>query len=205
MKYLAIILIVGMFSAPSFADDIVLGKTYDIEEVNLLDWIKARLAKLESSGQLKKLRDDWKSTAKKRVNRPLPVKGLSKTVKASVHYIDPSFVVDQAILDHTGRMIAAPGTRINPFDMVNMSNHLIFIDGDDEEQVAWAKRMYDKYQTRVKTILVSGSPIELMKTLERRVYFDQHGVLSKKFKLEHVPAIVSQDNKRLRVAEVLAN
>jgi len=198
-----IILLIGV--QPAYSEDVILGQIYEIDEPNLLDWIKSRLAKLEQSGDLAKMQEEWKDTARKRVSRPKPVEGLSKAVKESVHLIDPSFVVDKAVIDHEGRMIAAPGMRINPLDTVNMSNHLIFIDGDDLAQVKWASDMYVRYKTYVKTILVNGNPIKTMEKVKFRVYFDQGGVLSRKFELKSVPSIVSQEGKRLRVASIVVD
>ena len=56
--------------------------------------------------------------------------------------------------------------------------------------------------TSVKPILIGGAPLKLMREWKREVFFDQGGVLSRKFLLQQVPAVVTQDGKRLRVDEV---
>ncbi|GHT93168.1 hypothetical protein FACS1894122_07980 [Alphaproteobacteria bacterium] len=55
-------------------------------------------------------------------------------------------------------------------------------------------------------ILVKGSPLELQKRLHRDIYFDQQGILTSKFGIKHVPAIVFQkaDEKFLTILEVVA-
>jgi len=49
---------------------------------------------------------------------------------------------------------------------------------------------------------VKGRVIDLMKKKKIRLYFDQTGVLVKKFSIKAVPASVEQEGKMLRVKEV---
>lgn len=181
----------------------VIGPVYKIREQDFLEYIRNKLTVMQRSGELRRLQQQELEQARKRIERPAPVPGITRTVKPHVFYIDPALKVEHAIRDAEGRIITMPGTKVNPFDYLTMSKHLLFIDGDDADQVKWATAMDGRYHGHVKTILVSGSPIDLMKRWKRRVYFDQHGVLSQRFHIRHVPAIVSQNKKRLRVAEVL--
>ncbi|EAU56075.1 type-F conjugative transfer system protein TraW [Mariprofundus ferrooxydans] len=180
----------------------VIGPTYPIRERDFLEYIQKRLSAMQKSGELQRLQEREAAIAKKRIERPKPVSGITRTEKTRVFHIDPTLTLDHAIRDAKGRILYMPGTKVNPFDHLAMSKHLLFIDGDDKEQVAWALTMAKHYDGQVKTILVKGSPTELMKQWKRRVYFDQQGVLTRKLHIRHVPAIVSQDGKRLRVAEM---
>lgn len=63
---------------------------------------------------------------------------------------------------------------------------LVFLDGDDTAQLAWAARRYAG--AKAKLILVRGAPLELMKARQRRFYFDQGGTLVKHFGIRAVPA-----------------
>ena len=65
------------------------------------------------------------------------------------------------------------GTRVNPLDTVPLRQRLVFLDGDDPAQVAWA--MGRTTALNAKLILVRGSPFALMKAEQRRFYFDQSG------------------------------
>ena len=42
-----------------------------------------------------------------------------------------------------------------------------------------------------------------MRRWKRPVYFDQHGQLVERLGIRHLPALVSQDGKRLRIDEIL--
>ena len=87
--------------------------------------------------------------------------------------------------------------------VVGLSKHLLFFDARDPRQVVRARQLIDVYQGRVKPILVAGSYLDLMKSWKLRVYYDQEGVLVRKFGITAVPAIVSQEGQRLRIDEVL--
>jgi conjugal transfer pilus assembly protein TraW len=185
------------------ADLGVIGSVYPIREHDLLEWVTSRLTAMQRSGELQQMQKEALERARKSIERPAPVPGITRTSRPRVFHIDPALSVEHAIRDAKGRIIAMPGTRVNPFDYMMMSKHLLFINGDDADQVEWAAAMDERYGGHVKTILVAGAPIELMKQWKRRVYFDQHGVLTHRFHIRHVPAIVSQDKQQLRVAEVL--
>jgi conjugal transfer pilus assembly protein TraW len=54
----------------------------------------------------------------------------------------------------------------------------------------------------IKPILVNGGPMDLMRRWKKRVYFDQGGSMVKRLGIENVPALVTQDGKRLRIDEL---
>jgi conjugal transfer pilus assembly protein TraW len=106
-----------------------------------------------------------------------------------------------------GKLLYKAGTTVNPFDHMHLEKKLIFIDGRDEEQVEWFKgqRRIEQIKEEDKLILVAGRPFDLEKELDREVYFDQSGSLVQKFKIEQVPAIVEQEEKVLRIREIVVN
>ena len=60
----------------------------------------------------------------------------------------------------------------------------------------------DGTRVTVKPILVGGSYLDLMKRWNKQVFYDQDGTLVRKFGITAVPAIVSQEGRRLRIDEV---
>lgn len=56
-----------------------------------------------------------------------------------------------------------------------------------------------------KVILVAGRPLELEDQLQHKIYFDQAGVLTSKFGIQFVPAIVEQEGKELKIVEICIN
>ncbi len=181
----------------------VIGPVYRIKEEDFLEYIKDRLLTLKKSGELAKIQQKELAQAKRTIHRPKPTPGITRTTKARVFYVDPSVRIDHTIKDQKGRVIVMAGTQVNPFDYISMTTDLIFFNGDDPKQVQWAKKMDTHYHGRIMPIMVRGSPIDLMKAWKRRVYFDQQGTLTKHFHIKHVPAIVSQYKKLLRIAEIV--
>ncbi|WOB11130.1 type-F conjugative transfer system protein TraW [Piscinibacter gummiphilus] len=192
------------FTLTSTAKDLgSLGPTYPIAEKNLLDEIMSNLRRMEASGELKKRQEAATAKAKDYVFNPKPLAGLSKATQSRTFYYDPTLVLDRNITDHNGTILFPAGTRKNPLEVVTMSKHLLFFDARDAKQVAKAQELTALYQGKVKPILVGGSYMDLMKTWGRPVYFDQQGSLVKKLGITRVPALVSQEGRRLRIDELV--
>ena len=175
------------------------GTIWPVVEPDLLAQIHARLTHLERTGETAKLGEELKRRTIARVNRPEPVAGLGSAAAARSWRFDPTIVVERDIADAKGRVIVAAGTRVNPLDTVPLRAPLVFLDGDDPEQLAWATRRFAS--TKAKLILVRGAPLELMKARQHRFYFDQGGTLVKHFGIRAVPATVEQQGRVLIVTE----
>ena len=77
----------------------------------------------------------------------------------------------------------------------------LFIDGDNIEHVQVARAfMKEKSDTR-RVILVSGSVDQTQKVLQKRVWFDQAGVLIRKLRIESLPAFVEMTSIGVTVTE----
>jgi conjugal transfer pilus assembly protein TraW len=175
------------------------GAVWPIVEPDLLAQIHARLTRLEKSGETARLNQELKRRTIARVNRPEPVAGVGPASATRRWRFDPTITVERNIADDKGRVIIAAGTRVNPLDTVPLRAPLVFLDGDDPAQLAWAARRFAA--TRAKLILVRGAPLELMKARQRRFYFDQSGSLVKHFGIRAVPATVEQQGRVLVVTE----
>ena len=188
-------------SAPAAARDYGQhGTLWPVIEPDLLTQIEARLTYLEKSGETARLNEQLKQRTIARVNRPEPVAGITNAVTGRSWDFDPTISADRDIADDKGRIIIAAGTRVNPLDTVRLRSSLVFLDGDDPAQIAWASQRYGT--TSAKFILVRGAPLALMKARQRRLYFDQGGTLVKHFGIRAVPAVVEQQGRVLRVSEV---
>jgi len=190
----------------TFKDLGTYGETFPIHETSLLEVIKAKLQKLFESGKLEHHQQIISKKAKEQLNRPNPIKRISKTTNPRSFTHDPSITVPYDLKDHEGRVFHGQGTRVNPLETHSFKHPFLFVDGDDGKQVAWAIQQYQAADTshKPKIILVQGAPIELSKKLNLPIYFDQTGVLVKKLDIACVPARVSQKGKVLLVEEVTA-
>ena len=202
VRTVALAFLAGAASAHA-ADLGTLGPTYEISEPHLLNFIEQRLRDKERTGELQRLIEQAQTRGTEAVTRPQPIAGLRPTETARTFYFDPSFTLDRNIVDAQGRLLFAAGTRKNPLDVVTLSMHLLFFDARDRRQVARARELMARYDGKVKPILTGGSYLDLMKAWRIPVYYDQQGMLTRRFGIRQVPAIVSQEGARLRIDEVM--
>jgi len=105
-------------------------------------------------------------------------------------------------MDAEGKVIAPPGTQINPLGTVSLSKHLLFFDARDAEQLKLARQLLERYHGKVKLILTGGSHLDLARKWKQAIYYDQQGTLTDKLRIRQVPALVSQEGSRLRIDEI---
>ena len=177
------------------------GQAFPIIEPDLLATIETRLRRAEASGELARMNEVFAKRVEAKVRRPKPVEGITPARTARSWDYDPTVAIERDIRDQKGNLIAAAGQKINPLDFVGIRQDLVFIDGDNAAQVAWATARYT--DLKAKIIFVGGSPIEQMTAKRRRFYFDQEGKLTGTFGIEHTPAVVSQAGKVMRVSEMV--
>ena len=191
-------------SHDAFARDLgVVGPTYPIAEPNLIEVIQDKLRQMQASGALERLQQDSQTRMRRQVEQPTPVAGITKATRARSYFFDPSIEVPYPILDLEGRVIVAPGTRVNPLDTVSLSRPLLFLDARDNAQLERAQGLLREHKGQLKLILTGGSYLELMRRWKLSVFYDQQGHLTSQLGIRHVPALVSQDGKRLRIDELL--
>ena len=176
------------------------GVIYSIEEEDPIVLIQSKLKRMEERGELERHHQELQKKTKAAIERPKSVEGLTKARESRVVYYDPTYEVPEDIKDHTGHVFYKKGTKINPLETVILSQELLFFDGDDEEQMAFAREKVK--ENPVKLILIKGSPLALSKQLKVPVYFDQAGLLTKKLNIKHVPALVTQKDLLLRIEEI---
>lgn len=187
-------------SALSAKDLGTFGQTFPILEENLLSFIQAKIYALKENGELAQHQKIISEKVVKVIERPVPVEGLIRTLESRRFYYDPSITVPYDLKDHKGVIFHRAGTTVNPLETHHLKQSLLFIDGDDLEQVNWLKNIKNLSS---KIILVKGAPFDLMKGLEVPVYFDQGGTIVKKLGIKQVPARVEQEDKKLLITEVL--
>lgn len=190
-------IIIIIFAQQFFCYPIVLagnfgihGHTFPISEEDILKVIEARLEKID----LEKLNKELREKTEKYAANPPSVKGIAKANELKVSYYDPTFTNPEDIFDHNGLLIAPKGKRVNPLEFVSLTQALIFIDGDDEDQVSYALTNKD-----AKIILIKGSPLKLQRAHKRWIYFDQAGVITTKLGITQVPTLVEQEGLKLKI------
>ena len=192
-----------LLAANVLAEDLgTIGPTYEIAERDLIEVIHDKFRRMDSTGELLRLQEDYKRQVVATIEQPKPVPGIVAAEIARTFYLDPTWTLDRNVIDEKGKVLFAAGTRVNPFDFDRLSKTLLFFDGRSKTQLAFAKRFIADSKLPVKPILIAGAPLKLMREWKREVFYDQGGALSKRLAITQSPAVVTQDGKRLRVDEI---
>ena len=199
MILLLLALSVSAVTKQALAKDFgIVGHSYEVVEEDIIAYIKSKLSTLDLSA----LQEEMQGKVKSSTARPKPVAHITRAKEDRTGHFDPTYVLERSIYDHNGSLMHPVGTKVNPLSKLPLSNALIFIEGDDQEQVAYALEQYKGLDKKAKIILTSGSPIELQKAHKVWIYFDQFGSLTTKLGIKHVPAIVRQDGLKLKISEI---
>jgi conjugal transfer pilus assembly protein TraW len=193
------LLLILIFSNPAFSNFDVIGKTFQIEEVSLLDEIMNRLKEQEANGEFKKLQERMKNKAIANIENPRG-RDYQFASESRIRYFDPSIVTNENIYLPDGQLLHLKGTRVNPLAIRPLTKKFIFIDGRSDEQVEWAVKTHKDSGYRDKIILTNGAFGELTRKHKIRFYFDQNvsnnslnrKTLASEFGVEKLPTIVHQ-------------
>jgi len=177
----------------------VFGPVFEIKEHDMLEMITQKLSAMEASGTLLYHQNQLIDKAKLALQTPSAVSGLRETLKPRTFEWNPSVSFPYDIKNHQNQIIYKKGTVINPLDTVSFKEQWLFFNGEDEKQKTWATATYKMGD---KLILVRGSPLKLMQSLELPLYFDQQGLLTRKIGITQIPARVYQEGKILKVEEL---
>ncbi|HBN4705232.1 TPA: type-F conjugative transfer system protein TraW, partial [Escherichia coli] len=165
------------------------GDLWPVAEPDMLTVIESRLQTLAQSGEMDKKMAEFKARVVRNSQRPPAVEGITRAVRYERRWFDPSVRVDKALADDRGNVFAQAGQVFNPLDVVPFNETLLFINGDDADQLAWVQRQKpDTLITRI--ILVQGNIPQTSEKLDSRIFFDQNGVLTTRFGISQVPARV---------------
>ncbi|MFU7501964.1 MAG: conjugal transfer protein TraW [Candidatus Tisiphia sp.] len=201
--------------------------TFEIKEEGFVSMMQRKLQSLNLAEHQQKMQD----LARKKIEEPAAIVGISKATKTISYSFDPSYVLDQDVVLPCGKLLYARGTKVNPLDYMSWDGKLIFIDGQDASQIAWVKDNYleeilsnsravvednlselNKEHVKnagnasnsdgTKIVLTGGRLLELEREIGSPIYFDQAGELTTKFNISYVPAIVEQEGKYLKITEI---
>ncbi|MBE8130614.1 type-F conjugative transfer system protein TraW [Photobacterium damselae] len=218
LRPLSLLLLCPLTFSPAYAKNLgTIAQTFPIAEIDMLDWIMARLRHFEATGELEKMQDEFTERVKQSAIRPPPVAGLTTTSTPTTYSIDPTLTLAEDIKDANGKVLFHKGLKINPFDSstwpnakglppLYLSKILVFLDGDDMRQLRFAKALQQQEQAKAhslkfKWILVKGEPAKVQHFLKEKVYFDQLGNITKRFDIKHIPTTAKQSGTRWEVKE----
>lgn len=171
---------------------------YPIWERDLEEVFKERIRQTNMSPMKRELETKVKDRLKAGPGLTLPPVTESRTFS-----VDLTQRIDNDIPNHDGSAIVVKaGTQVNPLLYVSYRHRLVVIDGRDARQVAFAQDQVRQYGIdAVKVLLSDGDFESVARAVKDRVYWLQPEIIDR-FKLQHVPSVVTQNGPVMKVEEV---
>lgn len=205
VKRFLVFLLMGLVMQMGLASVIqTQAKTYPITETPINDWIKEEVGKLLQTGEWQKKIRAMSERFEDTLHALPAVSFISVTTTEKNFYYNPSIIIPNAIQSPTGENLIPAGTLFNPLSEIHWDETLVFYDASDPKQQCWAKQIAGENFSAKKFILVGGDWSKESDVLNRPVYFDQAGRITRQLGITHTPALVTQDGNVLKISEVLA-
>lgn len=176
-------------------DGQVIGPTFEIEEPNVLEMIRQRVAAHDWTADVERVKQNL-------LTKTTTGQALPAATRDASYLVDLTIVNNQTLQGATGEVFAAAGTTVNPFDYMTTSKRYIFIDANDERQLAQALEWREQfpYTTIITTIpLQSVEARSAALNLLQQPIYEINQTLIQRFKLNSVPSIAYQEGRMLRV------
>lgn len=186
-----------MIHTVSFAGDIVIGNTYPIVEKDSIRELEERANSINWSEVAGPARDKLKDY------RPSDLNPLPHTKESGKYRVSLVHTVEFDVRDANGEVIYPEGYQFNPLDYVTLPYEMVFIDGNDKNHVAWAKD-YIKEHDFVQLFIVDGSAFDLIKELDRKVFYAGYRITDK-LHIRSVPSVAYQEGNELKVESIYLN
>lgn len=196
------VLLLALFGAvPAMGQHLgVHGSLWEIQEEDGVAFLKRKVGDLVKDGTVEQMRADSTAKIKDAIVHQKPVPGYSVAATNQTRFFDPTVVLDKSVVNSDGRVIYPAGTKVNPLQYGGLSKRYVFIDGRIPAQIDFAVSEKAKYPTD-SVILIAGDWVAVSKKIGTQAYYDQSGALTRRFKLNKVPSIVSQDGLRIKIEE----
>jgi conjugal transfer pilus assembly protein TraW len=170
------------------------GATYPIAERDALQEVKERVAQVDWSRHFQRLRKSLKSF------RPENLQPLPKAKSNRTFTVDMTYTLEFDIPDGKGGILYPKGYTFNPLDYAGLQNVLVFIDGQDRNQVEWFRGSGYAKDPGVMLLLTGGSYIALSEKLQRPVFYATRQIVGR-FRLQAVPSVLYQRGRLVEVRE----
>lgn len=177
-----LVLCLSLCASPSFSAE-ALGPVYPVIEADLLALIKQHAAEesANSASRLNQQKDWLKQWAKEPFGQTLP-----EAAEIKRHRFESS-------------------PEAKSFLGENYRREWLFIDASRAQHLDLARAFYKEKNGIRRVILVSGSVEKTQNVLKERVWFDQAGSLTKRLRIEALPAFVVMEATGITVTQAPVN
>lgn len=171
------------------------GKLYEIREEDMLSYVRRKAGEID----MRALRETMERKLEESYARHSFVSlDIPSATEERVRYVDPSVNVRNPLRDHTGKVIFPTGV-VNPLDHVPLSKSILVLR---EDQV---KRALEETNKRGENpiLLLTDGDIRRASSLAGQMVYKASPFMLKRFKIEKVPSLVTQEGRKLRVEETV--
>jgi len=168
----------------------IVGKTYPVQEPDIVEEIRKKAAKIKDKAMLERII----------TYQPASLHTLPPATADKTFLVDMTYTLDRDLADADGRIIYPRGYTFNPLDYISFTGGLVVIDGQDASQVKWFRASPYFENHRARLLLSDGHAVELIETLQRPVFYLTDDIAGR-LKLQAVPSVVIQKEGKLQVRE----
>lgn len=174
---------------PIWAEDLVIGRTYEIIEPNALDEIKGKANAR-----------DWQKFAGSSLENSTAYKSakLPNANHSDKRTHTPFYKVPFDVTDSAGKIIYPKGYQFNPLEFVRLPNRLVVIN---QEHSQWLKT---KIKPQDTVILARGNKDKVQADIKRSVFILTEKLVER-LGLRVVPTIIEQEGQVLTIHEYQVN
>lgn len=177
------------------------GPTLDIDERDLIEVLKERLAKVDFA--------ELKEKATKRFWDKQTFVDLPTATSHRVRKLDPTVTVPEDMVAADGSLIHKAGDRINPLSIRPFTQRLVIIDPVDSKQIALAKAEIAKHGEDQNVVVILSRVdrsagwdgfTSVQDQINRAVYLLKDDVRTR-FSIDFVPSVVTADSSNFYIEE----
>ena len=192
---LVLILLFPVMRAGASSRDLgVHGKLYEIKEEDMLSYVMRRAGEID----MQALREDMEKKFEESYAEHSSVSlDIPSATEERVRYVDPSVNVRNPLYDHTGRLISPAGT-VNPLDHVSLSRSILVLR---ENQI---KKALEKTRGVVEKpiLILTDGDIQKASSLAGQIVYRANPFILRRFQVEKVPSLITQEGGKLRLKEM---
>ena len=171
------------------------GKLYEIREEDMLSYVRRKAGEID----MRALRESMERKFEESYARHSLVSlDVPSATEERVRYVDPSVNVRNPLYDHTGKMIFPAGI-VNPLDHVPLSKSILVLR---EEQIEMALEETDKKDENPILLLTDGD-IRRASSLAGQPVYKASPFMLERLKIEKVPSLVTQEDRKLMIEEIV--
>ncbi len=170
------------------------GVTYPIAEQDAMSELMRRVKQVDWKRQFPGIRQSV------RAFQPPDLARLPKARHDRTFMVDPTYTLPFDIPYGKGGILYPKGYAFNPLDYVGLPDVFVFIDGADKLQLEWFQKSPYAKAPNIMLLLTGGSYPEVEKKLRRPIFYAPEKI-TKRFRIEAVPAVLYQRGKFLEVKE----